>query len=175
MDKNLKLSLISILVSTSLVVAWRSFGAFFKGSGVSFVIMLVALSVLVYFFVADSYVRSRVRDLFIITIALTVLELVVFCGSEFGWIKDVKSIETFNNFQTFLSIFGLIYFAYIIFRFIYEGCSLRYGFIEGVLGNGGVKHTKQAKARKEFVNGSLEDKPNNQRKSNEETKPEGEE
>ena len=173
MDKNLKLALISALVSACVVVAFAALVTFFGATGIPFVALLLGLAALVFLFVYDSYVRTRTRDLLILQIVFVVLELIVFCAMDFGWASTASAVKGIGNYQIVLSIVGLFWLAYVVFRIIYEACSLRYGFVEGVLGNGGgnsrdrAKQVKTQKTRKEFVNGSLEDKPNNQRKSEE--------
>lgn len=168
MDKNLKLALISALVSSCVVVAFVGLTAFFGAVGVPFVALLLGLAGLVFLFVYDSYVRTRTRDLLIIQIVFTALELVLFCAIDFGWASGEAALKFFSTYQTILSILALLWLAYVVFRIIYEACSLRYVFVESLLGNGNRSSNrvaKQPKARKEFANGSLEDKPNNQRKT----------
>ena len=166
MDRNLKLCLISFMVSAGIMVGWSSLAAFFRGPGVNFVGLLAMLVIVCYLFAADSYVRTRIGDLFTVLVVFVVLELISFFLTEFGWLPN-DALFGARTYQTIISIVALLYFAYTAFRFIYEACNLRFGFIETILGNGGNRKVKQAKTRKEFANGSLEDKPNNMRKTTE--------
>lgn len=163
MDKKLKLSFISLMVLSCVMVAWLTLLAFFKGSAIGMVAMLLVMAFLTYNMVTDSYVRSRIKDLFILAIILTALELIVFMVVEYGWFNTAKVVLVFMRIQTILSIVGIVFFAYVVFRMVYENKSLRLGTVEKMLGNS-VQSAKRVKQSKEFTNGSLEEKPNKQRK-----------
>lgn len=174
MDRNLKFSLISVVTLACVMLAWRTISAFCNGGmGLGMVALLLVVGLLAYYVVTDAYIRSRVMDLFVLSILFTFMELIVFCASEFGW-ADYNAIEQFSIYQTFLSIVGFVFLAYSIFRFMYEANNWRFSFIETILGN--RKRTKKVKQSKELTNGSLEAKPNRQREESQEVeKEEGEE
>ena len=92
MDKKLKLSFISLMVLSCVMVAWLTLISFFKGSAIGMVAMLLVMAYLTYNIVTDSYVRSRIKDMFILAIILTALELFVFMVLEYGWFNTEKVV-----------------------------------------------------------------------------------
>ena len=105
----------------------------------------------------------------------------VYFAFEFGWI-DFSLIEEYvlvnnslaNNalkgfvvYQNILSTLGMLFFAYIAFRFICEVKNKRIKFIEIMLGN--EKRSVKVKKTKELSNGCLEEKPNKQNHNIEQT------
>ena len=147
MNKNLKLYFILAFVFAGIMMAWNTLTAFFGGVGLNFLALLVIVGVMFYVMYSDSSVRSRTRDLFIASSVFALLEFLVYIVFEFGT-DSIRVYHGFSEFQTFLSIMGLIYLAYIGFRFFTEIKNIRFGFIERILGNG----VKKEKANKELQN-----------------------
>lgn len=158
MDKNLRISFIAYTVLTSVVLAFLTCCRFFNGAAFAYVAVLISLAIIVYYFVCNSFVRSRFRDLFITAIVFAVLELVTFIVFEFPTSISASVYKGFWNYQVVVSCLGLLFLVYGVFRFIYETKNLKFGFIETILGNKRV--IRKAKQAKEFTNGSLEAKPN---------------
>ena len=97
--------------------------------------------------------------MFVVSAVFTFLELILFLVVEiFNTELSAGTIKGFNVYQSVLSFLGLIYFAYIVFRFICEVKGKKFNFIEIILGN--VKREKKVKKAKELTNGSLMEKPN---------------
>lgn len=164
MDKKLKLSFISLIVLSCVMVAWATLASFFKGGGIALVATMLMLAYLTYCFATDSYVRSRIKDLFFIAIILSALELIIFIITLIaGFAGALKVIEVMSVIQLILSIVWFAFFVYIVFRLIYETNNQRFSVVEKMLGNN-TQQTKRVKQSKEFTNGSLEEKPNKQRK-----------
>lgn len=157
MNKNLKISFILMLVFTSIVIAWWTLIAFFGGVGLNFVALIAIISALLILMLNDSFVKSRTKDMFIIACVFAVLELIFFVTIEFGY-DILNVIRGFKIYQTIISVLGILFFIYIIFRLITEIKGIKVGFVEIMLGNN--KRTKKIKTAKELSNGSLEEKPN---------------
>jgi len=160
MTKNLKLSFLLVTLASAIMMAWRTLYSFFGGVGINFVAMLVIVVVLTLVMLTDKFVLNRTKDLFIVTCALTCLELLVYFAFEFV-VKDYSHLEGFLVYQNILSIIGIFFFAYISFRFITEFKGVKIGFIEFMLGN--EKPVKKHKKDKELANGTLEEKPNSKK------------
>lgn len=157
MSKNLKLSFILLLVFASIVIAWWTLISFFGGVGLNFVALIAIISVLLILMLNDNFVTSRIKDMFILACVFAVLELIFFCVIEFGY--DISNvIRGFKIYQSIVSVLGILFFIYIIFRFITEIKGVKVSFVETILGNN--KRTKKIKTAKELSNGSLEEKPN---------------
>ena len=157
MNKNLKLSFILFAIASAVIVAWRTLHSFFGGVGLNFVALLVVVSILIGIILNDKYVFNRTKELFIILSVLTGLELLVYFAFEFA-VKSSTHFAGFLVFQNILSVLGILFLAYTMFRFITEHKEVKIGFVEFILGNGKVN--KQQKKAKELTNGTLEDKPN---------------
>lgn len=155
MNKNLKLYFILAFAFSGVMIAWNTLSSFFKGVGLNFVALVIIVGVMFYVMFTDASTRVRTRDLFILSCVFAVMEFLVYVVFEYGT-TNINVYEGFSEFQTFLSIMGLIYLAYIGFRFFTELKNIRFGFMERILGNS----SKKEKANKELVNGSLEEKPN---------------
>lgn len=166
MTKNFRLSFFLAMAFSCVMIAWNTLANFFNGVGVNFVALLCVVGVLLYFILTDSFVKSRIMDIFVLAAILAIMEFVVYIVFEFGS-KSVKVYEVFSQFQIFLSILGILFLAYTIFRYVTEEKGVKIGFIETILGNGTAK-PKKAKANKELVNGSLEEKPNHKAQEPEE-------
>lgn len=154
MTKNLKLSYILIAVASAILMAWRTLYNFFGGVGLNFVALVIISTVLLIIVLTDKFAFNRIKDLFIITCAFVVLELITYFGFEFVAIP-AKGIFVYQNI---LSIFGLLFFCYIAFRFILEFKGIKIGFVEFLLGN--ARPAKKPKKAIELTNGTLEEKPN---------------
>lgn len=157
MTKNLRLYFFLTFIFSGVLIAWNTLTNFFNGMGLNFVALLVIVGLSLYFILSDSYIRSRVLDVFILICVLTVMEFCVYCVFEFGS-DSIKVYEAFREFQIFLSVMGILLLLYTSFRFALEEKGVKLGFIETMLGNN--KSKKAKKANKELVNGSLEEKPN---------------
>lgn len=157
MTKNIKLSFILIAVYSAIIIAWRTLNSFFTGLGLNIVALFTIITILLTISLTDKHTFSRIKDMFIITIVFAVLELIVYFGIEFV-IDDFSHVGGFLVYQNILSVFGLLFFAYIAFRFITEVKNIKISFIEFILGN----HSSHKKPKKaiELTNGTLEDKPN---------------
>lgn len=158
MNKNLKLSFILFIVASVIVIAWRTLHSFFGGVGLNFVALLIILAVLIGLIVSDKFVYNRIKEMFYFLCGLTALELLVYFAFEFA-IKSSMHFAGFLVFQNILSVLGIIFLCYTMFRFITEYKEVKIGFVEFILGNG--KTTKTQKKAKEITNGTLEEKPNN--------------
>ena len=157
MTKNLKISFILALIFSGVVIAWRSLMGFMgAGVGLNFVALLVLTSILLVVLLTDSYVKSRFFDIFILTCIFTGLEFLIYFIFEFN-IGSTGVKDVFFVFQNIFSVLGILFFAYLIFRFVIEVKQIRLSFVEALLGN-----TKSRKKSKELANGSLEDKPSSQ-------------
>ena len=98
---------------------------------------------------------NRIRDLFIIACVFCVLEIVIYFACEFGCGENLLG---FSIYQNIISILGMLFLAYIYFRFSMEMQNKKVKFIEIMLGN--EKRTVKQKKAKEVSNGCLEEKPN---------------
>lgn len=165
MTKNLKLTFILFFIFSAILIAFKTLTNFFSGVAINFIGLVGLLFVVLLLIMSDKTLWSRIKDLFIIAGVFCVLELLVYFVFEYD-LGTYKTLKGFSGFQNVLSIFGLLFFAYIAFRFVCEMKNKKFRFIEIVLGN--EKISAKAKKQKELDNGSLEDKPN--RKNNDEIK-----
>ena len=157
MNKNLKLSFILFVVASVSIVAWRTLFSFFGGVGLNFVALIIIVAVLIGLILSDKYIYNRTKDLFYTLCGFTALELIVYFAFDFA-IKSTNHFAGFLVFQNIISVFGLLFLAYTMFRFITEFKEIKIGFVEFILGN--KKTNKQQKKAKELTNGTLEEKPN---------------
>lgn len=164
MQNYLKRPFILFLAFAALLVGWQTVAnnAIFNGVGVPFVGIILIVAVLTYKLVTNKEVRHRILDLFALACAFVVLELPVYFVQQFG-LGNAGTCHGFNVYQNVLSVLGLIYLIYVVFRAIYEAKGLNCSFIEIVLGN--KKPVKKVKQAKEFTNGSLEAKPNQKKEA----------
>ena len=156
MYKNLKWSYIVCFILSVVVIAWRTLANFFGGVGINFIALLVVVAVLLTIFIFDKETRSRMRDLFIICCAFAVLESVVYFPVEFGACANLDVAVVFFNFQNVYSFLGILFLAYLAFRFILESQNIRLTFIEVLLGNKKFSKDKN----KIRSNNGLSEKPN---------------
>ena len=167
MTKNLKLAFILFFIFSAILIAFKTLTNFFSGVAINFIALIGLLFVVLLLIMNDKTLLNRIKDLFIIAGVFCVLELLVYFVFEYD-LGTYKTLKGFSGFQNVLSIFGLLFFAYIAFRFICEMKNKKFKFIEIMLGN--EKPSVKAKKQKELDNGCLEDKPN--RKANEDVKKE---
>lgn len=154
MAKNLKMTFILFMCLAGVVMAFKTLVIFFSGAGIAFVALLGLLGTLC-FLCKDAEVRRRVLDIFIIACVLVALEFFTY------FIIDILTkgyARGLNVYQSVVSVLAIIYFAYIIFRWVMEGKGAKVSFIESMLGN--RKTEKKPKKAKELTNGSLMEKPN---------------
>ena len=167
MTKNIKVSYILFFVFSAILIAWNTLMNFWSGVAINFV-GIVGLTFTVGFLsIKDKDSFKRIKDLFFIACGFCLLELIVYFAFEFGWDNDFNTLKGFLIYQNILSGLGMLFFAYIAFRFICEANNKKIKFIEIMLGN--EKRSVKAKKAKEVSNGCLEEKPNkNQHAENQE-------
>lgn len=161
MSKNLKLSYILLFAFSAILIAWKTLSNFFNGVAINFVGILGLIFAITLICFSDKSIMKRILDLFILACVFGVLELIIYFAFEFGIDLDYKTIEGFMVYQNIITFMGILFFAYISFRFISEYKNKKFHFIEIMLGN--EKRTakaKKVKATKEVSNGCLEEKPN---------------
>ena len=159
MSKNLKLTYILFFAFSAVILAWRTLLNFFNGVAINFVGIIGLLFVVLFLIFQDKNLFKRIKDLFFIACGFCVLELIVYFVFEFGC-DNINVIKGFLIYQNVITAIGLLFFAYIAFRFICEYNNKKIKFIEIMLGNE-KSASKKGKKAKELTNGSLEDKPNN--------------
>ncbi len=157
MTKNLKLSFILLAVFSAIVVAWRTLSYFFNGVAINMVALLSIVAILLIIVLTDTFVKNRIKEMFIFACVLAGLELIVFFPYEFG--ASSNALKVFVVFQNIYIVLGLLFMVYLTFRAICEIKGVKFGFIEAMLGN--KQNERKKKKAKEFTNGSLEEKPNN--------------
>ena len=168
MNKNLKISYILLFIFSGILLAWPTLSNFFGGVGINFVAILgitFAISALCFL---DKDAFKRIKDLLFVACGFCLLELIIYFACEYGY---GEILEGFIIYQNIISFLGILFLAYICFRFITEIKNIRISFIEVMLGNE-KRVRKEKKKSKEISNGSLEEKPIN--RPQEETKTEEE-
>lgn len=161
MFKDLKLSYILFFVFSSILVAWRTLSQFFHGVAINFIALLALAFVILLICHKDRKVFNRIKDLLLVAGVFCTLELVIYFSNEFGYGEFIKGFIVYQNIISFL---GMLFMAYIGFRFALDLFNKKLKFIEVMLGN--EKITRKPKKAKELSNGSLEDKPNNKTNEN---------
>lgn len=154
MSRNLKLTYILFFIFSGIMIAWHTLSNFFHGVGLNFVALLGIVFVVTLIFFNNKEVVDRTKDMFIVASSLSVLELIVFFACEFGYGEILKGFIVYQNILSFL---GILFFAYIAFRFTSDYLGKKIKFIEILLGN--EKRQIAPKKTKEVSNGSLEEKP----------------
>lgn len=157
MVKNLRLYYILTFALAGVVVAWKSLAVSLCGIGTNFVLVLVLAALMLMLLCTDGEVKTRVRDLFVVSAGFVALELIPFLVFEIFNNTNAGTAKGFNVYQSIISFFGLVFFAYVVFRFICEINGKKIKFVEILLGN--VKREKKVKKAKELTNGSLMEKP----------------
>ncbi len=165
MSKNLKISFLLCFILSVVVIAWHTLANFFAGVGLNYVAILVVIASLLFIVLFDKHTYSRVKDLFFICCVFAFLETIVYFPCEFGGCQDASVATVFFNFQNVYAVLGLLFLAYLAFRFITESKNIRISFVEILLGNEKPNKEKKEKKSKELSNGSLEEKPNAEEKS----------
>lgn len=155
MIKDLKLSYILMFVFSAILIAWQTLSNFFGGVAINFVALLGIVFTLLLLIFKNKELFSRIKDLFFVACVFCILELVIYFACEFGYGESLKGFIVYQNIISFL---GLLFLAYVCFRFITEFLNKKIKFIEIMLGN--VKRTPKEKKAKELTNGTLEEKPN---------------
>ncbi len=163
MSKNLKIAYILSMIFAGIILAWGTISNYFTGVGICFIALVAILICLLVLFLTDSHVKSRIKDLFIATCVFVVLEFFVYFLVEFNLIT-IDALTGMQRYQMVISILGLLYLAYVVFRFIMDLKEIKIGFIEIMLGN--KERVKKIKTAKELSNGSLEEKPNQKHNEN---------
>lgn len=158
MSKSLKLFYVYAFVICGVVIAWKSLATSLLGVGFNFVVMLVLLALMLMLICTDREIKTRTLDLFVASGVFAVLEFVLFMALEICNVSlTYGAIKGFSVYQSVLSVLGILYFAYVVFRFICDAKGKRFAFIETMLGN--RKREKKEKKPKELSNGSLMEKP----------------
>lgn len=171
MTKNLKLSFILFFIFSAILIAWNTLSSFFSGVAINYVGIVGILFVNLLLILTDKSLFSRIKDLFFTACAFCVLEILVYFAFEFGC-ADLDVLKGFQVYQNVLTLLGMLFFAYIAFRFITEFKNIRVRFVEIMLGN--EKKTVKHKKAKELANGCLEEKPNQKHCEESNEKPETE-
>ena len=159
MSKNLKSTYILFFIFSAIMISWHTLSNFFSGVAISFIALLAIIFITILIMLNHKDVWSRTKDLLILSGAFAVLEMIVYFACEFGYGEVLKG---FIVYQNILSFFGILFFAYIAFRFATEHIGKKIGFIEFILGN--KKQAKSQKKTKEISNGCLEEKPKHKNK-----------
>ena len=167
MSKNLKLSFTLLFIFSAILIAFKTLTSFFGGVAVNMVALIALIFTILTISFKDKEIMKRIADLFVTACAFCVLEFVIYFACEFGCGENSLG---FSIYQNIISILGLIFLAYIYFRFSMEMQNKKIKFIEILLGN--EKHTSKPKKAKEVSNGCLEEKPNKKQEYVEENKKE---
>ena len=155
MSKDLKLSYILFFVFSAILIAWNTLSNFFNGVALNFIALIGLVFVVLLLMFSNKELIKRLKDILIIACVFCVLELIIYFACEFGYGECLKG---FIVYQNILSGLGLLFFAYIAFRFTTELYQKKIKFVEIILGNEKLKNKK--KKAKEISNGCLEEKPN---------------
>ena len=159
MSKNLKVSFLLSFILSVVVISWHTLTNFFGGVGLNYVAVIVVVALLLSIVLFDKHAFSRVADIFFICCVFAILETIVYFPYEFGACSNADVASVFFNFQNVYAFLGILFLAYIAFRFVIESKNVRIGFVEFLLGNEKTIKTKKEKKSKELSNGSLEEKP----------------
>ena len=163
MSKNLKLSYILMFVFSAILIAFKTLTSFFGGVAINMIALIALVFIILTISFKDKELMKRIADLFIIACAFCVLEFVIYFACEFGCGEFLLG---FSIYQNIISILGMLFLAYIYFRFSMELQNKKVKFVEILLGN--EKRTAKPKKAKELSNGSLEEKPNSKQEDVEE-------
>lgn len=157
MTKNLKTSYILYLVFASVIIAWQTIFSYFGGVGIGFVAVLLLFSAILTLKILDQHTSNRTKDLFILGIVFSSLELLIYFFIEFK-VGSWDALNVFYVIQNVISFLAIFLLVYTMFRFLTEIKNVKISFVECLLGNS--KGKKKARKTKELSNGSLEEKPN---------------
>ena len=156
MTKNLKISYILMFVFSGILIAWHTLTSFWGGVAINFITLVGIVFAITMLCLNDDCIMKRIKDIFISACVFCVFELVIYFACEFGYGENLLGFVVYQNILSFL---GMLFCAYVAYRFANELANKRIKFVEILLGNE-QKVVKEKKA-KEVTNGSLEDKPNN--------------
>ena len=159
MTKNLKTCFLLSFILSVVIVAWHTLTRFFGGAGLNYVAIITSIAVMLSIILFDKHTFSRFGDIFFICCIFAILETIIYFPYEFGGCFNPKVASVFFNMQNVFTFFGILFLAYIAFRFIIESKNIRITFVEVLLKNEKISKNKKEKKRKEFSNGSLEEKP----------------
>jgi len=159
MTKNLKICFLLSFILSVVVIAWHTLTNFFGGVGINYVAVLVAIAVMLSIILFDKHTFSRFGDIFFICCLFAIFETIVYFPYEFGGCFNPRVACVFFNMQNVFTFFGILFLAYLAFRFIIESKNIRVTFVEVLLRNEKLPKNKKEKKSKEFSNGSLEEKP----------------
>lgn len=168
MTKNLKISFLLSFILSVVVIAWHTLTNFFGGVGLNYIATIVVVGLLLSIILFDKHTYSRFKDIFFICCVFAFLETIVYFPYEFGGCQNYEVATVFFNFQNVYSFLGILFLAYLGFRFVTESKNIRIRFVEILLGNEKTFKNKKEKKSKEFSNGSLEEKPVNSTSSEDE-------
>lgn len=155
MSKELKLSFILFFALSCVVIAWKTLSNFFGGVAINFIGIVGLLFGVVLLCIKNKEIVKRIRDLFVVSLLLIVLEMIVYFACEFGYGELLFGFFVYQNVISFIAI---LFLAYLMFRFILEIQNKQLKWIEFLLGN--VKLTSKVRKAKELSNGCLQEKPN---------------
>lgn len=159
MTKNLKICFLLSFILSVVVIAWHTLTNFFCGVGLNYVAVITSIAIMLSIILFDKHTFSRFGDIFFICCIFAILETIIYFPYEFGGCFNPKVAVVFFNMQNVFTFFGILFLAYIAFRFITESKNIRIGFVEILLRNEKLPKNKKEKKSKEFSNGSLEEKP----------------
>ena len=159
MTKNLKICFLLSFILSVVIIAWHTLTNFFGGVGLNYVAIVTSIAVMLSIILFDKHTFSRFGDIFFICCIFAILETIVYFPYEFGGCFNTKVASVFFNMQNVFTFFGILFLAYIAFRFIIESKNIRITFVEVLLKNEKLPKNKKEKKSKEFSNGSLEEKP----------------
>ena len=147
-----------MFIFSAILIAWQTLSSFFHGVALNFIALLTLVFAVLLMIFTDKELLPRIRDLFISACVFCVLEIIIYFACEFGYGEHLLGFIVYQNILSFL---GILFLAYVCFRFTAEYLGKQFKFVEFILGN--VKHQpkKKEKKAKELSNGSLEDKPKN--------------
>ena len=159
MTKNLKICFLLSFILSVVIVAWHTLTNFFGGVGLNYVAILVTVAIMLSIILFDKHTFSRFGDIFFVCCIFAIFETIVYFPYEFGGCVNPKVATVFFNLQNVFTFFGILFLAYIAFRFVIESKNIRITFVEVLLRNEKLPKAKKEKKSKEFSNGSLEEKP----------------
>lgn len=162
MTKSLKSCFILSLIFSAILISWGTLSSFFSGVAVNFVAIIGIAITLTLISSKEQHTSNRVKDIIFVCFVFCVLEIVTYFACEFG---SGETLFGFKVYQNIISSLGLIFMAYVSFRFWGDLTNKRFKFVETILGNE-KRSPKLKKKTKELSNGCLEEKPNNQHQSN---------
>lgn len=109
MSKNLKISYILSMIFAGIIMAWGTISNYFSGVGVCFILLVGILTTLLIFLLTDSFVKSRIKDLFIVTCVFVLLEFfcLLFDGIQsfinrcYAWNAEISNVYIYIGIDLF--------------------------------------------------------------------------